>query len=329
MNTFTALWTSLCKFCILAAGLVLSPVHAAEEKFPIRPVTLLVPQTPGGANDAIARVLAQKLSEQTGQSFVVENRPGAGGNVGTTAAAKAKPDGYTLLVTADSVQVINPALYAKTGFDPVKDFEPVAPLAKAGYVLVANPTFAANTMAEFISLAKTQPGKYAIASAGNGTLNHLIAEMLQKAADIKLQHIPYKGASFAATDVVSGQVPLSVQSVPSSIAFIKSGKLKVLGVVNEKRVPALPDAPTIGETVKGFGTTPWSGMFAPAGTPKPLTQYLQTEIGKALDDPEVRAKLATLGCEPFKGSSDQLALIVKDDLVRWAKIVKESGATVD
>ena len=301
----------------------------AQDKFPIRPVTLVVPQTAGGANDAIARVLAQKLTEQTGQSFVVENRPGAGGNVGTASTAKSKPDGYTLLVTADSSQVINPALYTKTGFDPIKDFEPVAPLAKAGYVLVANPTFAANTVAEFISLAKVQPGKYAIASAGNGTLNHLIGEMLQKAADIKLQHIPYKGASFAATDVVSGQVPLSVQSMPSSIAFIKAGKLKVLGVVNEKRVAALPDAPTIGETLKGFGATPWYAMFAPAGTPKVLTQYLQNEIGKALDDPDVRAKLANLGCEPFKGSSEQLATLVKDDLQRWAKIVKESGATVD
>jgi tripartite-type tricarboxylate transporter receptor subunit TctC len=301
----------------------------AQDKFPSRPVTLVVPQVAGGANDAIARVLAQKLTEQTGQPFVVENRPGAGGNVGTAFTAKAKPDGYTLLATADSVQVINPALYAKTGFDPVKDFEPVAPLAKAGYVLVANPTFAANTVAEFISLAKMQPGKYAIASAGNGTLNHLIGEMLQKAADIKLQHIPYKGAAAAATDVVSGQVPLSVQSMPSSIAFIKAGKLKVLGVVNEKRVPALPDAPTIGETLKGFGATPWYGLFAPAGTPKALTSYLQIELSKALDDAEVRAKLANLGCEPFKGTSEQLAQIVKDDLGRWAKIVKESGAVVD
>ena len=308
---------------------LISTTLSAQDKYPLRPVTLIVPQAPGGANDAIARVLAQKLSDQTGQSFVVENRVGAGGNVGTALASKAKPDGYTLLVTADSAQVINPALYAKTGFDPVKDFEPVAPLAKAGYVLVANPSFAGNTMAEFISLAKMQPGKYAIASAGNGTLNHLIAEMLQKAADIKLQHIPYKGAAAAATDVVSGQVPLSVQSMPSSIAFIKSGKLKVLGVVNEKRVAALPDAPTIGETVKGFGATPWYGMFAPTGTPKALTQYLQNEIGKALDDPDVRSRLATLGCEPFKGTSEQLAVIVKDDLERWAKIVKESGAQVD
>lgn len=299
------------------------------DKFPSRPVTLVVPQAAGGANDAIARVLAQKLTEQTGQSFVVDNRPGAGGNVGTASVAKAKPDGYTLLVTADSAQVINPALYAKTGFDPVKDFDPVAPLAKAGYVLVANPTLAANTVAELISLAKMQPGKYAIASAGNGTLNHLIGEMLQKAADIKLQHIPYKGAAAAATDVVSGQVPLSVQSMPSSIAFIKAGRLKVLGVVNEKRLPALPNAPTIGETLKGFGTTPWYGLFAPAGTPKDVSIFLQNEIGKALDEADVRAKLANVGCEPFRGSAEMLAQIVKDDLPRWAKIVKESGATVD
>jgi len=313
--------------CLAASSLLAQDKSA--DKFPSRPVTLVVPQVAGGANDAIARVLAQKLTEQTGQPFVVENRPGAGGNVGTAFTAKAKPDGYTLLVTADSVQVINPALYAKTGFDPVKDFEPVAPLAKAGYVLVANPTFAANTVAEFIGLAKMQPGKYAIASAGNGTLNHLIGEMLQKAADIKLQHIPYKGAAAAATDVVSGQVPLSVQSMPSSIAFIKAGKLKVLGVVNEKRVPALPDAPTIGETLKGFGATPWYGLFAPAGTPKAATSYLQIELGKALDDADVRAKLANLGCEPLRGSSELLAQIVKDDLPRWAKIVKDSGASVD
>jgi tripartite-type tricarboxylate transporter receptor subunit TctC len=313
----------------LFLGLVcLSPAQA-QDKYPSKTVTLLVPQAAGGANDAIARVIAQKLTEQTGQTFVVENKPGAGGNIGTAAVAKAKPDGYTLLVNADSAQVINPALYAKTGFDPVKDFEPVAPLAKAGYVLVAHPSFAANNVADLIKLAKASPGKYAIASAGNGTLNHLIGEMLQKATDIDLQHIPYKGSAAAATDVVSGQVPLSVQSMPSSVAFIKAGKLKVLGVVNEKRLAALPDAPTIGETIKGFGATPWYGMFAPAGTPKAVLDTLQAEIGKALDQPEVRDRLAVLGCEPFKGTADQLAGIVKSDLVRWAKIVKDSGATVD
>lgn len=320
------LWVK--RMAVLVAGLSLATLALAQ-KYPARPVTVIVPQAAGGANDAIARVVAQKLSEQLGQSFVIENRVGAGGNVGTAAAAKAKPDGYTVMMTADSAQVINPFLYQSAGFDPVKDFEPVAPLARAGYVLVANPSFPANNVAELVALAKAAPGKYAIASAGNGTLNHLIAEMLQKAADIKLQHIPYRAAAAAATDVVSGQVPLSVQSMPSSIGFIRAGKLKVLGVVNEKRLPALPDAPTIGETLKGFGTTPWYGMFAPAGTPREIIRLLQEEVAKALDSAEARERLATVGCEPFKGTSEQLASIVRDDLVRWSRIVKESGAKID
>jgi len=313
----------------LAILLSLAGWAHAQDKFPSRQVTLVVPQAAGGANDAIARVMAQKLSEQWGQPVVVENRPGAGGNVGTAYAAKAKNDGYTLLVNADSAQVINPFLYAKTGFDSVKDFEPVAPLAKAGYVLVANPSLPANNVAELIALAKSKPGALSIASAGNGTLNHLIGEMLQKATDIQLQHIPYKGAAAAATDVVGGQVPLSVQSMPSSIAFIRSGKLKVLGVVNEKRLAALPDAPSIGETVPAFGATPWYGMFAPAGTPKNITLQIQNDIAKVLDSKDVQERLATLGCETFKGTGDQLAQIVKSDMVRWAKIVKDSGAKID
>ena len=309
--------------------MVVATLSVAQDKFPSRQVTLVVPQAAGGANDAIARVIAQKLAEQWGQPVVVENRPGAGGNVGTAYVAKAKNDGYNLLVTADSAQVINPFLYAKTGFDSVADFDPVAPLAKAGYVLVAHPSLPANNVAELIGLAKAKPGALSIASAGNGTLNHLIGEMLQKATDIQLQHIPYKAAAAAATDVVGGQVPLSVQSMPSSIAFIRSGKLKVLGVVNEKRLAALPDTPTIGETVAGFGATPWYGMFAPAGTPKNIVFQIQNDVAKALDSKDVQDRLATLGCEPFKGSSEQLAQIVRSDLVRWSKIVKDSGAKID
>ncbi|GAA4429407.1 tripartite tricarboxylate transporter substrate binding protein [Acidovorax lacteus] len=315
--------------CFAACGAASWLPAAAADKFPSKPVTVIVPQAAGGANDAIARVVAQKLAEQWGGSVIVENRPGAGGNVGTAYAAKAKPDGYTLLITADSAQVINPWLYKNTGFDPVKDFEPVAPLATAGYVLVAHPSFAANTVAELIALAKAQPGKYAIASAGNGTLNHLIGEMLQKAAGIELQHIPYKGSAAAATDVVGGQVPLSVQSLPSSIAFIKAGKLKVLGVVNEKRVAALPDAPTIGETLKGFGQTPWYGLFAPAGTPAALVAQLQADVARALEHKDVVERLAGVGCEPFKGSTAQLGKLVRDDLARWQRVVKETGATLD
>jgi tripartite-type tricarboxylate transporter receptor subunit TctC len=307
-----------------AVGLAL-----AQDKFPNKPVTVVVPQAAGGANDAIARVIAQKLSEQMGQPFVIDNRTGAGGNVGTTAVARAKADGYTLMVTADSAMVINPSLYQSTGFDPIKDFDPVGTVATAGYVLVANPSFPAKNTAELIALAKQQPGKINIGSAGNGTLNHLIGEMLSKAAGIDMVHVPYKASSAAVTDLVAGQVQVSVQSLPSSIAFIRSGKVKVLGVINPKRLPALPDVPTIGETIKGFGTTPWYGMFVPAGTPKHIVTQLNAEIAKALESRDVLDRLAGVGCEPYKSTPEQFANLVRDDLSRWAKIVKTSGATID
>ena len=316
---------------LLALGLALGlgAQAMAQDRFPNKPITLIVPQAAGGANDAIARILAQKLSEQLGQSVVVENRTGAGCNVGTAAAAKAKPDGHTLMLTADSAMVINPSLYKSTGFDPIKDFEPVGPVATAGYVLVAHPSFEARNVAELVALARKQPGKINIGSAGNGTLNHLIGEMLGKATDMSLVHVPYKGAAAAVTDLVAGQVQVSVQSLPSSIAFIRSGKIKVLGVVNPRRLPALPDAPTIGETVKGFGATPWYGVFAPAGTPRAIVTQLNAEIAKALDARDVQERLAGVGCEPFRASPEQFAALVREDLPRWARIVKESGATVD
>ena len=318
---------------LLSLALALSPLASgiafAQDKFPSKPVTIIVPQAAGGANDAIARVIAQKLSEQLGQPFIIDNRTGAGGNVGTVAAAKARADGYTLMITADSSMVINPSLYKSTGFDPLRDFEPVGPVATAGYVLVANPNFPARNVAELVSLAKAQPGKINIGSAGNGTLNHLIGEMLGKATGIDLVHVPYKGAAAAVTDLVAGQVQVSVQSLPSSISFIRNGKLKVLGVVNTRRVPALPDSPTIGETIKGFGATPWYGMFAPAGTPKAVIAQLNAAIARALESKDVQERLAGVGCEPFKSTPEQFATLVRDDLPRWAKIVKESGATVD
>lgn len=325
----TLLRRHLVQLPLALAALALQPQAMAQDSYPSRTVTIIVPQAAGGANDAIARVIAQKLSEQTGHTFIVDNRTGAGGNVGTAMAAKAKPDGYTLMLTADSSMVINPSLYKNTGFDPVKDFEAIGPVATAGYVLVANPAFAARNVTELVALAKQQPGKINIGSAGNGTLNHLIGEMLGKATGIDLVHVPYKGSSAAVTDLVAGQVQVSVQSLPSSIAFIRSGKIKVLGVVNPKRVAALPDAPTIGETIKGFGATPWYGLFAPIGTPKALVTQLNNEIAKALESRDVQERLAGLGCEPFKSSPEQFATLVRDDLPRWARIVKESGATID
>ena len=319
-----------CLTSLLCAILnLMAPLALAQDKYPSRPVSMIVPQAPGGANDAIARIVAQKVGEILGQQFTIDNRSGAGGNIGTAAAAKAKPDGYTLMLTTNSAHVINPWLYKNTGFDPVKDFEAVSPVATAGYVLVANPSFPARNVAEFIDVAKAKPGAISIASAGNGTLNHLIGEMLQRAAGIELLHVPYKGAAAAATDVVSGQVPVSVQSVPSSLAFINGGRLKVLGTVNEKRIGALPNVPTIGETIKGFGSTPWYGIFAPAGTPRDVIATLHAAVARALDSKDVQDKLAAQGCEVMKGTPAQFAALVRDDLPKWAKIVKDSGAKLD
>ncbi|MEY5098019.1 MAG: putative extracytoplasmic binding receptor [Pseudomonadota bacterium] len=315
----------------LALGLLMAATGtvAAADKYPSRTVTLIVPHAAGGANDVIARVVAQKLAEQTGQSFIVDNRPGAGGNVGTVLVAKAKPDGYTLLLTVNSSHVINPSLYKSTGFDPIKDFEPITPVATAGYVIVANNNFPAKNVAELIAAAKAKPGQIAIGSAGNGTLNHLIGEMFGKATGIDLMHVPYKGSAAAVTDLASGMVQVSVQSLPSSLSFIKSGRIKVLATVNEKRVSALPDVPTVGETVKGFGSTPWYGLLAPAGTPKAIVNQLQAEVAKALETADAREKLANVGCEPFKSTPEQFAHLIRDDLPKWARIVKESGATID
>jgi tripartite-type tricarboxylate transporter receptor subunit TctC len=302
---------------------------SAQADYPTRPVNVIVPQATGGANDTIARIISAKLSEILGQQFVVENRTGAGGNIGTAAAAKAKPDGYTLMLTTNGAQVINPWLYKTTGFDPIKDFTPVGLVASAGYVLVANAAFPANNVNELIAHLKANPGKYNYASAGNGTLNHLIMEMFKQQVGLNIQHVPYKSASAAATDVAGGTVPISVQSAPSSLGLLKAGKIKALAVTNEKRIGALPDVPSISETIPGFGSTPWYGILAPTGTPVAIVNKLNAAIKTALADKGVQERLLKQGCEPLESTPQQFATLIKDDLANWQKIVKSSGASVD
>ena len=287
---------------------------------------MIVPQPPGGANDAMARIVTQKLSQELGQQFVIENRGGAGGNIGVAAAAKAPKDGYTLLLALGSALTVNPALYSKPGFDPIKDFQPITTVATAPYVLVANPNFPAKNVKELIAEAKAKPGQLQYASAGNGTPNHLLAEMFQDSAGIELQHIPYKGAAAAVTDVISGQVPVAFQSMPSSMSYVKSGKLKVLGVATEKRTALAPDVPAISETVPGFYTVSWYGLLAPVGTPKEIVEKLRAATVKVLSDKDVKEKLAAQGAEPYITTPEQFAALIKDELPKWAKIVKESGA---
>lgn len=314
----------------LCLGLLALPALGVRaQAWPTKTVTIVVPQAPGGTNDALGRILAQKLTERLGQTFVVDNRAGAGGNIGTAAAAKAPRDGYTLLLTISSAQAINPALYKSTGFDPVKDFDPIAPVGVVPNVLVVNPSFPGRDLKEFLAEVRRKTPPYQYASAGNGSLNHLLGEMLNRAAGLSLEHVPYKGVAPALTDVIGGQVPMAFASLPSCIAHVKAGKLRALGVSSARRSPALPDVPSISEQVPGCVGDLWVGLFAVAGTPSAVVERLAAEVAAATASPDVVEKFSALGAEVLRGGPAQLATMVKDDLARWAPIVKASGAQVD
>ncbi len=306
-----------------------SPLLRAQEAWPVRPVTLIVPQAAGGANDTVARAFAQRLATAVGQPVVVENRAGAGGNVGTAYAARAPRDGHTLMLTAQSAQTINPALYRNPGFDPIRDFEPVMTVATAPYLLVAHPKFPANTLRELIDYARPRPGRIDYASAGNGTLNHLLGVMLNQRAGLHLVHIPYRGAAAAATDVVAGQVPITFGSFPGVMPFVRSGQLKVLGVATEKRTRLAPELPTLHETLPGLHANSWYGLFAPAGTPRTLVERIAEQGSKILTQADFAERLGGQGAEVSGSTPAELARLLQDELKLWAGIVKASGATID
>jgi tripartite-type tricarboxylate transporter receptor subunit TctC len=307
-----------------------SPSPAPVDKYPTRPITLVVPQTPGGTNDIVGRVVAQKLSDVTGTSVIVENRPGAGGNIGTQAVARGSKDGYTLLLTVSSAQAINPALYKNAGFDPVKDFTPVTLIGSVPNVLVVHPSFPARSLDEFLALVRSKPeSTFQYASAGNGTLNHLLGEMMNQMTKTEVQHIPYKGVAQALNDLLGGQVPIAFASVPSVLQHIKAGKLVALGVSSAKRSPVLPDTPAIAEKIPGFSGTLWIGLFAPAGAPRAALTQLEAHMGQVQAAPEFKEKLLGSGVELASATPTEFANLLRDDLATWARIVKTSGARVD
>ncbi|MBY0363564.1 MAG: tripartite tricarboxylate transporter substrate binding protein [Phreatobacter sp.] len=313
-------------------GLIASSLAApalAQADYPTRPVTVIVPQAAGGANDIIGRLVSEKLSEVMGQRFVVENRAGAGGNLGSQAAARSTPDGYTLLVTISASQAINPALYARTGFDPVKDFAPISLLGTVPNVLVVHPAFEAKSVADLIRLAKDKPGFYQYASAGNGTLNHLVGEMLKSRAGIDLKHIPYRGIAPALSDVIAGHVPISFANLPAAISQIQAGTVRALGVSTLRRNSFVPDVPTIAETVPGFDAELWIALYAIAGTPQPVVDRLVAATHRALQAPDIKAKFAQQGAEVVTSTPAELAAKLDADLKVWAEIVKASGARIE
>jgi tripartite-type tricarboxylate transporter receptor subunit TctC len=329
METKTMKFRALALLSLAAAALTTTG-PAIAQPYPSRPVTLVVPQAAGGTNDIVGRLVGQKLGEVMNASVVVDNRPGAGGNIGTQLVAKGPKDGYTLLMTISSSQAINPALYKNPGFDPVKDFKPVGLIGAVPNVLLVNPSFPAKDFNEFLKLARQKGANYQYASAGNGTLNHLLGEMLNSMAGISMQHVPYKGVAPALNDVLGGQLPIVFASLPSALSHIKAGKLRALAVSGDKRSPVLPDVPTIAEAVPGYNGTLWIGLFAPAGVPPDVLATLQDATRKALAAKDLRDKLDQQGVEIAAPTTpDQFSKLLQDDLAKWARIVKASGAAVD
>ncbi len=324
---------ALTTICLMVCGSLLCSATQAQTQaqWPSKTLTLVVPQAVGGANDTVARLLAPRLADLLKQSVVVENRVGAGGNLGTVAVARAAKDGYTLLLTAQSAQTINPALYGtRAGFDALADFDPITIVATAPYVLVTNPAFPVKTVDELVAYVKARPGKVNYASAGNGTLNHLLGEMFKQKTSTYMVHIPYRGAAASATDVVSGQVPLTFGSLPGVMPFVRNGQLKLLGTAAPSRSALIPDTPSIGESIKGFGAISWYGLLAPKGVPKPIIEKLSVEVQKIVRSKEYQEKLALQGAEPVSGMSPaQFDKVIKDELVMWDKVVKESRAQID
>jgi tripartite-type tricarboxylate transporter receptor subunit TctC len=301
------------------------------QTFPTKSIRVMVPFPPGGGTDIIAREVAQQVSANTGWTFVIDNRPGAGGNLGVDVAAKSPADGYTIVLGQTSNLAINPTLYSKMPYDSVKDLSPIALVADAPLVLVVGAGSPWKTLADAVAAGKAKPGAINFASPGNGTVAHLTGEMFQKAASVKYQHVPYKGASQALVDVMSGNVELYMSSVPTMLGQIRQGKMRALAVTGAQRVRDLPDVPTIAESgYKGFDAVTWFGFLAPAGTPKDVIASLNAAFNKALRQPELRKKLADAGADPAAaGTPEQFAALIRQDLPRWGKVVKESGATID
>lgn len=303
---------------------------AFAQAWPSKPIRVVVPFPPGGGTDIIAREVSQKVAANTGWTLVIDNKPGAGGNLGVDAAAKSPADGYTLVLGQTSNLAINPTLYARLPYDPLKDLSPITLAANAPLVIVVSSSSPFKTLDELVAAAKAKPGEVNFASPGNGTVAHLTGEQFQRAAGIKFQHVPYKGANQALTDVISNTVQLYMSSVPSVLGQIRTGKLRALAVTSAKRVDDLPQVPTVAEAgYKGFDAVTWFGFLAPAGTPKEVVARLNAEFNKALQQPDLRKKLGDEGAEVQGGSAEQFAALIKSDIVRWGKTVKESGARID
>ena len=303
---------------------------AASAQYPVKPIRIVVPATAGDGSDVLARTLARAMGESLGQQFVIENKPGAGGSIAADSVAKAAPDGYTVFLGNGSSHGVTPGLYPRLPYDSINDFAAVALISTAANVLVTHATMPAATYADFARLAREQPGRLTIASAGNGSLSHLSVELLKSMARLDLLHVPYKGAAPGVADVAGGQVQAMIINIPTVIPLIKAGKLKALAVTSGKRAAALPEVPTLAESgLAGYETLAWFGLLAPAKTAPEIVAQLQREVQKALARPDVRDTLARLGSEPAGIGPAEFTLFIKSEIAKYSKIIKDAGIKVE
>jgi tripartite-type tricarboxylate transporter receptor subunit TctC len=317
-------------FLFAVAGFSAAAPRANAADYPERPIRIIVPFAPGGGGDTLARMVLNKVAEQKKWTIVIDNRAGAGGNIGTAAGAHATPDGYNLSYGTNGTHAINHTLYKNPGFDPIKDFEPISRLTQIALLVVTNPAVPAKTTKELIAYLKANPGKVNIASAGNGTTSHLAQEMFKGAAGVEYQHVPYRGGGPAKIDLLSGQVQMMIEIMPSVYGLVKEGKLNGLAVTTAKRWPLAPEIPTLAETVlPGFEVTAWDGLWAPRGTPKEVIATWNAALRTALADPALRNALLAAGAEPSPTTPDELGKFVAAELPRWGAAVAKSGAKID
>jgi tripartite-type tricarboxylate transporter receptor subunit TctC len=318
-------------FLHLAAGAAALPAVsrvARAQAYPTRPVRIIVGFPPGGTADIVARLMGQRLSERLGQPFVIENRPGAGGNIGTEAVVRAPADGYALLLAA-TLNTINATLYDKLNYNFIRDIAPVACIIRTPLVMVVNPAVPAKTLPEFIAYAKDKPGKVTMASAGTGTLSHIAGELFKMMTGIDMLHVPYRGGAPALTDLMGGQVQVYFSPLPESISTIKGGKVRALAVTTAVRSEALPDVPTVGDFAAGYEATVWFGIGAPKATTAEIVDKLNKEINAGLADPKIKARLADLGGTPLVGSPADFGKFIADETEKWAKVIKFAGIKAD